>query len=92
MINLDYARALADLPRTPRPCPRHGPRMPWTIDGYYLYALDARRQALVVGVRTLSYRAAMIFGPGLLVTLADAGSGNHHFAEGRDQAGAQIAS
>ena len=37
-MNIDYRRALADLPRTPRPCPRHGPRMPWTIDGYYLYA------------------------------------------------------
>lgn len=40
MNNLDYRRAIADLPRTPRPCPRHGPRMPWTIDGYYVYACD----------------------------------------------------
>ena len=39
-------------------------------DGFYLYALDARQQALFVGVRTLFYRAAMIFGSGLLVTLA----------------------
>jgi len=39
-------------------------------DGFYLLALDERRQALFVGVRTLFYRAAMIFGSGLLVTLA----------------------
>jgi len=39
-------------------------------DGFYLYALDARQQALFVGVRTLFYRAAMIFGSGLLVFLA----------------------
>jgi PAT family beta-lactamase induction signal transducer AmpG len=39
-------------------------------DGFYLLALDDRRQALFVGVRTLFYRAAMIFGSGLLVTLA----------------------
>jgi PAT family beta-lactamase induction signal transducer AmpG len=39
-------------------------------DGFYLYALDARRQALFVGVRSLFYRAAMIFGSGLLVWLA----------------------
>ncbi len=39
-------------------------------DGFYLLALDERRQALFVGVRTMFYRAAMIFGSGLLVTLA----------------------
>ena len=39
-------------------------------DGFYLYALDARQQALFVGVRTLFYRAAMIFGSGFLVALA----------------------
>lgn len=39
-------------------------------DGFYLYALDDRQQALFVGVRTLFYRAAMIFGSGLLVTVA----------------------
>lgn len=39
-------------------------------DGFYLHALDARQQALFVGVRTMFYRAAMIFGSGLLVTFA----------------------
>jgi len=39
-------------------------------DGFYLHALDAREQALFVGVRTMFYRAAMIFGSGLLVTVA----------------------
>ncbi|MHB8077712.1 MAG: MFS transporter [Candidatus Krumholzibacteriia bacterium] len=39
-------------------------------DGFYLLALDDRRQALFVGVRTMFYRAAMIFGSGVLVTLA----------------------
>jgi len=39
-------------------------------DGFYLHALDARQQAYFVGVRTLFYRAAMIFGSGLLVTVA----------------------
>ncbi len=39
-------------------------------DGFYLHALDAREQALFVGVRTMFYRAAMIFGSGLLVTFA----------------------
>lgn len=38
MINIDYRRALAGLPRTPEPCPRHGPRARFQIDGYYLYA------------------------------------------------------
>lgn len=39
-------------------------------DGFYLHALDERAQAYFVGVRTLFYRAAMIFGSGLLVTVA----------------------
>mgnify|MGYP001093099244 FL=1 len=39
-------------------------------DGFYLYALDDHQQAWFVGVRTLFYRAAMIFGSGLLVTVA----------------------
>src|SRR6185436_20925604 len=39
-------------------------------DGFYLYALNERQQAYFVGVRTLFYRAAMIFGSGLLVTFA----------------------
>jgi len=39
-------------------------------DGFYLHALNERQQAYFVGVRTLFYRAAMIFGSGLLVTFA----------------------
>ena len=39
-------------------------------DGFYLHALTERQQAWFVGVRTLFYRAAMIFGSGLLVTMA----------------------
>ena len=39
-------------------------------DGFYLHALTERQQAWFVGVRTLFYRAAMIFGSGLLVTFA----------------------
>lgn len=39
-------------------------------DGFYLHALVPQQQAWFVGVRTMFYRAAMIFGSGLLVTLA----------------------
>lgn len=39
-------------------------------DGFYPHALDPQQQAAFVGVRTMFYRAAMIFGSGLLVTLA----------------------
>jgi len=39
-------------------------------DGFYLHALEPQQQAWFVGVRTMFYRAAMIFGSGLLVTLA----------------------
>jgi len=39
-------------------------------DGFYLHALNERQQAYFVGVRTLFYRAALIFGSGLLVTFA----------------------
>ncbi len=39
-------------------------------DGFYLHALSPAQQAWFVGVRTMFYRAAMIFGSGLLVTLA----------------------
>lgn len=39
-------------------------------DGFYLHALNAQQQAAYVGIRTMFYRAAMIFGSGLLVTLA----------------------
>lgn len=37
-MNIDYRRALERLSRTPEPCPRHGARVRWTMDGYYLYA------------------------------------------------------
>lgn len=40
------------------------------IDGFYLYALDAKQQALFVGIRSGFYRIAMIFAGGLLVSVA----------------------
>ena len=51
-------------------------------------AATARRQQVVTSTLGLG----LGYDESLLVTLADAGSGNHHFAEGRDQAGALIAS
>lgn len=39
-------------------------------DGFYLLALDERQQALFVGVRSMFYRAAMVFGTGVLVVVA----------------------
>jgi PAT family beta-lactamase induction signal transducer AmpG len=39
-------------------------------DGFYLYALSERQQAAFVGIRSLFYRLAMIFGSGALVTMA----------------------
>lgn len=41
-------------------------------DGYYMLALDAPRQAFFLGVRSASYRLAMIFGSGFLVVVAGA--------------------
>jgi len=40
------------------------------IDGYYMLALDKKKQAFFIGVRSLFYRFAVIFGSGLLVVLA----------------------
>jgi PAT family beta-lactamase induction signal transducer AmpG len=40
------------------------------VDGYYLMALEKDAQAFFVGIRTFFYRAAMIFGTGVLVTYA----------------------
>jgi MFS transporter, PAT family, beta-lactamase induction signal transducer AmpG len=40
------------------------------IDGFYMLALDQRAQAFFVGIRSTSYRIAMIFGSGLLVFMA----------------------
>jgi hypothetical protein len=37
-MNIDYARAIRALPRSPEPCPRHGTRARFQLDGYYLYA------------------------------------------------------
>lgn len=39
-------------------------------DGFYLLALDDSRQSFFVGIRSVSYRLAMIFGQGILVVLA----------------------
>ncbi len=41
-------------------------------DGFYLLALSSHQQAWYVGIRSTAYRAAMIFGQGLLVMLAGA--------------------
>lgn len=41
-------------------------------DGFYLLALTSHQQAWFVGIRSTAYRAAMIFGQGLLVMLAGA--------------------
>ncbi len=40
------------------------------IDGYYMLALDKKKQAFFIGVRSLFYRFAVIFGQGLLVIMA----------------------
>ncbi|MEA5605372.1 MFS transporter [Nostoc sp. UHCC 0252] len=39
-------------------------------DGFYLLALSPEQQAFFVGIRSLSYRLAVIFGSGILVVLA----------------------
>lgn len=39
-------------------------------DGYYMLALDKKKQAFFLGVRSTCYRLAMIFGSGILVVLA----------------------
>jgi len=39
-------------------------------DGFYLLALNPEQQAFFVGIRSLFYRLAVIFGSGLLVVLA----------------------
>jgi PAT family beta-lactamase induction signal transducer AmpG len=41
-------------------------------DGFYLLALDSHEQAWFVGIRSMFYRGAMIFGQGLVVMLAGA--------------------
>lgn len=43
-----------------------------SADGYYMIALDDRRQAAFVGIRNTFYRVAMIFGQGVLIVFAGA--------------------
>ncbi len=43
-----------------------------SADGYYMIALDERRQAAFVGIRNTFYRVAMIFGQGVLIVFAGA--------------------
>ena len=39
-------------------------------DGFYMLALDKKRQSAFVGIRSTFYRIAMVFGQGVLVVLA----------------------
>ena len=39
-------------------------------DGFYMIALDERRQSAFVGIRNTFYRIAMVFGQGVLVVIA----------------------
>lgn len=39
-------------------------------DGYYMIALDKRRQSLFVGIRSTFYRIASVFGQGIIVVMA----------------------
>ncbi len=41
-------------------------------DGYYLLALTPKEQGYFVGIRTIFYRLAMLFGSGLLISLTGA--------------------
>lgn len=41
-----------------------------SADGYYMIALDQRRQSAFVGIRNTFYRIAMVFGQGVLVVVA----------------------
>ena len=41
-----------------------------SADGFYMLALDDRRQSAFVGIRNTFYRIAMVFGQGVLVVLA----------------------
>lgn len=40
------------------------------VDGFYMLALEEKEQTVFVGIRSLFYRVAMIFGSGFLVYLA----------------------
>ena len=39
-------------------------------DGFYMLALDAKRQSVFVGIRSTFYRIASVFGQGVLVVMA----------------------
>lgn len=41
-----------------------------SADGYYMLALDQKRQSAFVGIRNTFYRIAMVFGQGVLVVVA----------------------
>ena len=41
-----------------------------SADGYYMTALDERRQAAFIGIRNTFYRIAMIFGQGVIIVFA----------------------
>jgi len=41
-----------------------------SADGYYMIALDEKRQSAFVGIRNTFYRIAMVFGQGVLVFIA----------------------
>ena len=41
-----------------------------SADGYYMIALDEKRQSAFVGIRNTFYRIVMVFGQGVLVVLA----------------------
>ena len=41
-----------------------------SADGFYMIALDEKRQSAFVGIRNTFYRIAMVFGQGVLVVLA----------------------
>ena len=43
-----------------------------SADGYYMIALDERRQSAFIGIRNTFYRVAMIFGQGALIVFAGA--------------------
>jgi PAT family beta-lactamase induction signal transducer AmpG len=41
-----------------------------SADGYYMLALDEKRQSVFIGIRNTFYRIAMIFGQGIVVVFA----------------------
>ena len=43
-----------------------------SADGYYMIALDEKRQSAFIGIRNTFYRIAMIFGQGVLIVFAGA--------------------